>query len=742
MQSNIQKIVVFLLFVLGICCSRAGLAQPASGQWPQFQGDAQHTGRANYIGPLGPVYEKWSLPESLGESSLSIGPDGTLYIVSFGGYGIHDDGTLHAINPDGTVKWSTYLGTGTRGGVAIDAEGFLYVAGQNGNLFAVDSSLGEIQWTFEVPGGAGYSSHIFSSPAIGPDGTIFVGSIGGDIQALDRNGNVKWQKNIYRHNGDYNLFWSNSPTIGTNGNIYIQSSSRTYVNTGNLFAFDYHTGELKWSYPVGGSLNATPTVGDNGVIYTGGYHKDSGGNYFAFVDHGSSYEILWTFKMGYADGTTSAALAPDGAALYLRATLPSPPNNDHELVKLDAISGELYWSKRLIPAGGGVPIVGADGTIYLGTLGSPWLPHSESAIALNPDDGSIMWEYYLGAPIWNTPAIDKNGTLYMPTYGGGLFALAEVEPSNHSPVADAGEDLLVSSEALGSVVIAGAVHDVDLGDSLECRWLEGGVVMTDWDLPDENSTCRFALAGMPLSIGAHTFTLEVTDGYTTGSDNMVLTVDNSSPHTSITGGGVYEVGTTVVMGGSVSDFDGDTLTYQWLVDSDVYSVGTVETIAGGEPVNLLPIAVPNLLVGEHIFALEVSDGINHVVRTTVTAVVQDSQGPTISLTTGNTILWPADHQMADITVVVETTDNSGLPVVLSAAVTSNEPANGRGDSNTEIDWDNLVIDQTAGVITLQLRRERSGVKSGREYTLSVTSTDAFGNSSIASVVFVVPHDQR
>ena len=47
-----------------------------------------------------------------------------------------------------------------------------------------------------------------------------------------------------------------------------------------------------------------------------------------------------------------------------------------------------------------------------------------------------------------------------------------------------------------------------------------------------------------------------------------------------------------------------------------------------------------------------------------------------------------------------------------------------------------------GEITFDLRAERSGRGDGRVYTVTVTATDATGNSSQAELRFVVPHDQR
>ena len=64
--------------------------------------------------------------------------------------------------------------------------------------------------------------------------------------------------------------------------------------------------------------------------------------------------------------------------------------------------------------------------------------------------------------------------------------------------------------------------------------------------------------------------------------------------------------------------------------------------------------------------------------------------------------------MVDIVIEANASDNSGLPVTLTASVTSNEPEDGLGDGDSAPDWAEPVIDQETGIITLQLCAERAG----------------------------------
>ncbi len=117
--------------------------------------------------------------------------------------------------------------------------------------------------------------------------------------------------------------------------------------------------------------------------------------------------------------------------------------------------------------------------------------------------------------------------------------------------------------------------------------------------------------------------------------------------------------------------------------------------------------------------------------------IQDTTPPVIaSVTATPNSLWPPNHMMVPIAVAVSVADVcDATPSCHIKSVASNEPTNGTGDGNTNVDW---VI---TGPLTLQLRAERAGNKTGRIYTITVECTDGSGNSSTKNVTVVVAHDQ-
>lgn len=316
------------------------------------------------------------------------------------------------------------------------------------------------------------------------------------------------------------------------------------------------------------------------------------------------------------------------------------------------------------------------------------------------------------------------------------------EKSNTSPVANAGDNLTIVSEELASTVIQGIATDGDSSDLLACRWLNEETVLLDWTTVGPDGSCPFDLSIVGLGIGTHTLTLEVTDDIDTAEDEMILSIGNSSPNAGCTGVGVYDIFSPITLGASVSDFDGDELTYQWVEGGNVLYSGEVQTISGGDPTALPEYIVNDLSLGEHTLTLIVNDRINEPVVCDVKVTVQDTTDPTLAPVPSTSILWPPNHKFVNITIEANASDNSGGHVALTAFVSSSEPQDGLGDGDTSPDWTNPVIDQYTGVITLQLRAERSGSGEGRVYTIAITAIDEFENSSEALVDIRVPHDKR
>jgi Leucine-rich repeat (LRR) protein len=334
------------------------------------------------------------------------------------------------------------------------------------------------------------------------------------------------------------------------------------------------------------------------------------------------------------------------------------------------------------------------------------------------------------------PLIEANNPGINMTYDPG-------ECTNQPPVAVAGGNLIIGSTEQSITTLQGTATDPD-GDPLTYRWLEGTTeLLASTSVVAGPPSAPLDLSFVsPLSIGAHTLTLEVDDGTVTATDDMILTIENSPPVVAPSGGGTFQLGDNITLSGNVADFDGDDLNYRWFEGtSPDFTASFIGTTAGGAEVALPDFVITGgLLLGNHTITLEADDGTNSPVSADITVDVIDTTAPTISATVSSGILWPPNHKMVDVVVQATANDNSGS-VALTASVVSSEPPDSDGDGNTIPDYTTPVIDQSTGEITLQLRSERKGQGTGRTYTITVTATDSSGNSSDAIVTVVAPHDK-
>lgn len=83
------------------------------------------------------------------------------------------------------LKWSYTTGGDVKSSPAIGADGTIYVGSCDDNLHAINAD-GSLQWSYTT----GY--YVKSSPAIGADGTIYVGSWDDDLYAINADGSLKW----------------------------------------------------------------------------------------------------------------------------------------------------------------------------------------------------------------------------------------------------------------------------------------------------------------------------------------------------------------------------------------------------------------------------------------------------------------------------------------------------------------------------------------------------------------------
>ena len=155
---------------------------------------------------------------------------------------------MYAVNPDGAPKWGFITGDDVGSSPAIGADGTIYVGSADYRLYAIKPD-GTLKWRFTTEG------EVYSSPAIGADGTIYIGSDDHHIYAINPDGTRKWS---FVTGDDV----GSSPAIGDDGTIYVGS------NDNKLYAIKSN-GILKWKFTTGGDVRSSPTIGGDSNIYVG-----------------------------------------------------------------------------------------------------------------------------------------------------------------------------------------------------------------------------------------------------------------------------------------------------------------------------------------------------------------------------------------------------------------------------------------------------------------------------------------
>jgi len=316
----------------------------------------------------------WSVPDTYGVKAQAKDTGGTLSEWS-------DPRTI-LVRPADTLEiWRFQIKAGAaennHSSPAIAPDGTIYVGSQDNYVYAVNND-GTLKWRFQTGG------PVRSSPAIAPDGTIYVGSHDNRLYALDTGGAVKW---FYITGGDI----PSSPAIAADGTIYFGSKD------GYVYALNPDS-TLKWRYSVSQDVYSSPAIAPDGTIYVG-----SNSDYlYAFAPDGT---LKWRHATS-RDVQSSPAIAADGTIYFgsLEGILYALSPNDTVKWSFQT-NGQIYAS----------PVIAPDGTVYFGST-------DNVLYAMNPD-GTMKWRHVTGDNIYSSAAINADGTIYFGSNDNNLYAL-------------------------------------------------------------------------------------------------------------------------------------------------------------------------------------------------------------------------------------------------------------------------------------------------------------------------------
>lgn len=173
-------------------------------------------------------------------SAPALAPDGSVRAVC------HD--VLYALNPDGSKRWQ-FEGPGEFDSApAIGPDGTSYIGDEARRLIAIDAQ-GQQRFSF-ISGGP-----VRAAPALRSDGTIVFGAYDGVLYALRPDGSLAW-----------NFATADSiqsaPLVDADGAVVFGSrDNRVYALSGD--------GTLRWSLQLDEDIDGSPTLGPDGTLYVG-----------------------------------------------------------------------------------------------------------------------------------------------------------------------------------------------------------------------------------------------------------------------------------------------------------------------------------------------------------------------------------------------------------------------------------------------------------------------------------------
>ena len=255
-------------------------------------------------------------------------------------------------------------------------------------------SIPSLAWSYRT------ADNVSSSPAIGNEGRLCVGSYDNTIYCLNSAGGLAWS---YRAADD--VF--SSPAIGSDGRIY----AGTRLGDNTLYCLD-SAGGLAWSYRVADDVYSSPALGSNGRIYIG-----SGD--FTIYCLSSAGGRVWSYRT--ADNVSSSPAIGSDGRMYAGS-------NDDNLYCLNSAGGRV-WSYT---AGGGIysyssPAIGSDGMIYVGS-------YANTIYCLN-SAGGLAWSYRTASDVTSSPALGSDGRMYVGASSPdkNIYCLEQVPTATPTP---------------------------------------------------------------------------------------------------------------------------------------------------------------------------------------------------------------------------------------------------------------------------------------------------------------------
>ncbi len=369
--------------------------------WPTIGNDLKNTGRSEIDTSHTNGTVKWNathVPDVQVSPSPVVDDQDTVYISNIALYGFSEGEVVFKFTPDDDMTTSP---------PAIGDDGTIYVGSSHGYLYAFDRNTEEILWKFDA------GSTIRTPPKIGSGGEIYFGTNDGILFAIHDDGSEMWSFDITDINQpEERSDIVTSIAMDDHGNIYFGS-------------LDYHiysvdsAGGYRWSTSTDFQVWSSPTIAEDGTIYVG--------TFVGLLALNSQGEVKWEYEViteGEAGeeyrGVMGSPVLDEDGTIYFGAL-------DNELYALSP-DGELEWTFKTDGIIVSSPALGDDGTLYFGS-------YDTAFYALEADfDRNLRWYFNeTMAPFSASPAIGSDGTIFIADDMGIVYAFTGEHEERRTP---------------------------------------------------------------------------------------------------------------------------------------------------------------------------------------------------------------------------------------------------------------------------------------------------------------------
>ena len=308
--------------------------------------------------------------------------------------------------------WAFRTGKGIFSTPFVGGDGTVYVGSADTRFYALRPRDGHPRWSFKtgnIIDSAGvigaYDPRLETSPITFGSGDEYLYHLRSDRRRMSQRARTIWRLKApdVSVQGQIVDWWEGNAEIGPGGTIYAGNTD------GTAYAINPN-GRIRWGFHAGNSVWTVAAFGDDGMSYWGSLDL----NVYALDRNGD--KVWGQSTLGFV--VSSPALSRDGDTLYIASF-------DSRLYALDAHTGAVRW---FFPTSDHVYSSPALAEDAAGHVKAIYFASTDGHVYAVGPDGKEIWRYFVGDPVRSSPVLGRaprgdGRIVYVGAGNGTLYAL-------------------------------------------------------------------------------------------------------------------------------------------------------------------------------------------------------------------------------------------------------------------------------------------------------------------------------